>query len=82
MSQIVVPADQIEAVAGATTLPCVTQDPRERMLASSEYLEVCTGVGEHVVNSVNCGGTGCGGHMICTPCRDLALSTGWLLASA
>ena len=70
---------ELEPVETGTTLPCITQDQRERMVADPEYLEVCTGEGEHVVTSKRCEGTGCGGHMICTPCRDVAVGKGWLI---
>ena len=60
-----------------TVVLCVTQDPRERAAADPAFLDVCTGVGEHIVCSTACEGTGCGGHPICTPCRDLAAEKGY-----
>lgn len=60
----------------AVELPCVTQDPTEP--APTRFLAVCTGRGEHLACSLACVGTGCGGHLVCTPCRDLAIADGWV----
>ena len=58
-------------------IECITQDPNEP--AGADYLAVCTGEATEVVVSRFCQDTGCGGHPICPPCLDLALSRGLVI---
>lgn len=53
---------------------CITQGKGEP--APSAFLAVCVGRATEVACSVHCEGTGCGGHPICKPCLDLAVTTG------